>query len=130
MKLDSFRSSPEMTLFSLTAMIDVLFLMIIFLVLGANFESSESVTLPEAHGQPTQESAARLVLRPGGLLFLEGRQISPGRVIATLKDRLPKSVLLLPDRKVQVGRLFRLYNRLESQLGIPVRVGVRPPSPQ
>lgn len=129
MKLDRFRDQEEAPLFPFAAMIDVLFLMIIFLVLGANFDSVQSLTLPSGRGAPERESPVRVELLADGGLLLGGAALSAEEVIARLKRQPPSSVLLLPDRNVSVGRLFGLYERLESELAVPVRVGVQPPSP-
>lgn len=129
MKLDRFRRRAETPGLSLTAMVDVLFLMIIFLVLGANFEQLETVNLPEAHGQA---SAARAVLslelRRDGALLLQGRPLSREAAADTVRQRDPAEVLILPDREARVADLFFWYDLLVQTLKIPVRIGVRPPS--
>ena len=129
MKLDRFRDQEEAPLFPFAAMIDVLFLMIIFLVLGANFDSVQSVTLPSGRGALEREARVRVELLADGGLLLGGAVLSAEELIERLKRQSPSSVLLLPDRNVSVGRLFGLYERLESELAVPVRVGVQPPSP-
>ena len=129
MRLDRFRDPAEAPPFPFAAMIDVLFLMIIFLVLGANFDSVQSVTLPSGKGAPEREAPARVELLADGGLLLGGAALSAEEVIERLKRQPSSSVLLLPDRNVSVGRLFALYGRLEAELAVPVRVGVLPPSP-
>ncbi|MCH9045524.1 MAG: biopolymer transporter ExbD [SAR324 cluster bacterium] len=128
MNLDRFRTGEETPSIPLTALVDVLFLMIIFLVLGANFDPVETVRLPEARGDPsTAASALRLELRADGVLWLEGRALSDSTVIATLEARAPHTVLLLPDARAEVGALFRWYDRIRQALDVPVQVGVQPP---
>lgn len=128
MKLDRFRGQPETPLLPLTAMIDVLFLMIIFLVLGANFDSVVSVELPEARGGAVGENMLRVELPLTGGLMLEGRLLKEGRAVEALRRRAPRSVLLLPHRKLSVERLFHWYDLLGRALDVPVSVGVNPPT--
>ncbi len=129
MKLDRFRTPSEAPLFSLTAMIDVLFLMIICLVMGANFDPVASVTLPESSGGPLAEGTLRIELRADGVLLLAGRPLALQETLELLRRRNPRSVLLLPDRKLDVGSLFRLYDQLGRELDVPISVGVLPPTP-
>lgn len=127
MKLDRFRAQAEAPLLPLTAMIDVLFLMIIFLVLGANFDTVVSVELPEARGGAVGDEVLRVELPATGGLLLEGRLLDAGQAVQALGRRAPKSILLLPHRKLSVEELFRWYDLLGKALEVPVSVGVKPP---
>ncbi len=130
MKLDRFRQETETPALPLTPLVDVLFLMIIFLVLGASFDQVETVRLPEASGSPSQETAVlRLELHPDGRLRHEGRPVPDGEVLGLIRRRAPAAVLLLPDQEARVGPLIRWYDRIGGALGIPVQIGVRPPAP-
>lgn len=133
MNLDRFRRETDSLSVPLTPLIDVLFLMIIFLVLGASFDQVETVRLPEASGQPAGDSSTgqsatlRLELRPDGQLWMDGKPLAAKDVIPTLRERSPSVVLLLPDRQARVGALMRWHDRIRKALGIPVQIGVRPP---
>ncbi len=128
MKLDRFRVEPESPFFSLTAMIDVLFLMIIFLVLGANFDSVASVELPASRGGKAAEGMIRVELPADGGALLDGRPMDERQTVSALRRRSPRAVLLLPDRRLSVDALFRWYDLLGRELGVPVSVGVNPPT--
>ncbi len=130
MKLDRFREAQAAPVFPLTAMIDVLFLMIIFLVLGANFDPVATVNLPEAQGGPTAPGVLRVELDADGRLIHENRRLGTGQALQLLRPLAPRSILLLPDRRLSVEHLFRWYDLLISELGVPVSVGVLPPSAQ
>ena len=130
MKLDRFRDPAETPHFPLTAMIDVLFLMIIFLVMGANFDSTAAVELPEARGGAPMPGMLRVELAQDGALLFQGRRLQPGEALQALRPLAPRSILLLPDRRLSVERLFRWYDLLGGGLGVPVSVGVLPPSAQ
>jgi biopolymer transport protein ExbD len=130
MRFERFRHQEESPTIPLTSMIDVLFLMIIFLVMVANFDAIQGVTLPEAQGTATGDrELVSVVLRADGALLLDGEALPPEETIARLKAHHPRSVLLLPDRRTEVGTLFRWYDRLGRELRVPVQVGVRQPAP-
>ena len=129
MKLERFRQEESGVGLPLSAMIDVLFLMVIFLVLAANFDTIDTVRLPEGRGKPTQaaEGMLRLELRQDGSLVLEGEVLAAERVIPRLKEKNPASVLILRDERGAIAPLFRWVHRLREALDVPVQVGVRPP---
>ena len=129
MNLDRFRREAGAPSVPLTPLIDVLFLMIIFLVLGGSFDTVETVRLPEASGQPATGNAStlRLELRPDGRLWMEGKPLAAEDTISAIRALGPSAVLLLPDRQARVGPLMRWYDRIRKALGIPVQIGVRPP---
>lgn len=130
MKLDRFRRPMGTPTLSLTAMIDVLFLMIMFLVLGANFEQLETVDLPEAHGRsPRGSTVLHLSLRPDGDLLLRKDPLPREGAPAILRAESPAEILILPDRSARVEDLFFWYDLLLQELTVPIRIGVRPPSP-
>jgi biopolymer transport protein ExbD len=109
-------------------LVDVLFLLIIFLVLGARFDQVETLRLPEAHGRPADSAALTLELRADGTLWLDGQPLADPDVLPTLRARAPVRVLLLPDERAPVGPLLRWYDRIQREAQLPVQVGVRPPA--
>lgn len=128
MNLDRFREPAVAPFLPMTALLDVLFLIIAFLVLGADFDRVETVRLPEARGAPqAHDRVLRLELRADGGLWMEGRSLSPEEAISVLRARKPSAVLLLPDERSAVGPLIRWYDRIRREVGVPVTVGVRPP---
>ena len=127
MRLDRFKTSEETPLVPLAAMIDVLFLMIIFLVLGASFDPVVSVSLPHATGGEPAPDVVRVELRMDGQLSLEGKVLPEAETLEILRRTPASTILLLPDGKTPVELLFCWYERLQQELGIPVSVGVRPP---
>jgi biopolymer transport protein ExbD len=122
------REAESAPMVPIMPLVDVLFLLIIFLVLGARFDQVETLRLPEAHGRPTDAAAAlSLELRADGTLWLEGHPLPEPEVLPTLRARAPVRVLLLPDERAPVGPLLRWYDRIQHEAGLPVQVGVRPP---
>lgn len=108
-------------------MIDVMFLMIIFLVLGADFDPVVSVDLPRAGGGEPAQAALRLEIRADGSLMLEGSPLPEETALESLRGLAPRSIMLLPARRLEVDKLFRWYDLLGRGLNVPVSVGVLPP---
>lgn len=130
MKLDRFQDPDEVPFVPIVALVDVLFFVIIFLVLGASFQAVETQDLPRARGQGAASKAALAVeLRADGRLVLDGQPLTAADAVARLKPRAAKGVLLLPDPRADVGSLLRWVDLLQRGLGVPVRVGVEAPEP-
>lgn len=128
MNLSRFREGSEAPAIPLTALIDVLFLLIIFLVLGASFDQIETVRLPEAKGLPLEENRTlQLVLRADGSLWFEQRPVSDADLWVLLQQKAPDAVLILPDEKAPVGALIGWYDRIRRKVKVPVQIGVRSP---
>lgn len=70
------REEPEITL---TPLIDIVFLMLIFFMVSTTFmrESSIDIALPEASEQPTRQATGPMVLsiNARGAFFLDGRAL-------------------------------------------------------
>jgi biopolymer transport protein ExbD len=129
MRLDRFRSADEAPLVPIVALVDVLFFVIIFLVLGASFESVETQNLPRAAGAPAPSAGAVAVeLRADGRLALDGKVLEAEAAAERLRPLAGQGVLLLPDARAEVGSLLRWVDTLQRDLGVPVRVGVVAPS--
>lgn len=127
MRFDRLRREESPPTFPLTALVDVLFLMITFLVLGARFDTVDTVRLPESGaGVPAQQEAGvTVVLRENGDLWLGDAPLAPEQAVSRLRALHPGTVLLLPDERADVGALFRWHDRLRQGLDVPVQVGVR-----
>ena len=131
MRLDRLRESDDSLPIPLTPLVDVLFLLIIFLVLGANFDQVETVRLPQARGEAPADAAAvlRLELRTDGELWHGTTPLSVEALDALVLAQRPARVLLLPDERAPVGPLLRWHDRIGREMGLPVQVGVQPPAP-
>lgn len=130
MKLDRFQDADEAPFIPIVALVDVLFFVIIFLVLGASFQAVETQDLPQARGQGAASGEAVAVeLRADGQLALDGSVLTEQDALTRLKPRAEHGVLVLPDARAEVGSLLRWVDVLQRGLGVPVRVGVRAPEP-
>ena len=70
----------------------------------------------------------RLELTAEGTLVFDGASLAPEQAPRVLRPLAPRSILLLPHRRLSVEGLFRWYDLLATELGVPVAVGVLPPS--
>jgi biopolymer transport protein ExbD len=130
MKLDRFQEADEAPFVPIVALVDVLFFVIIFLVLGASFDTVDTQNLAQARGQGSAAADALSVeLRADGQLALDGRVLAPADAVAQLRPRASHGIVLLPDAHAEVGSLLRWYDLLQRELGVPVRVGAREPEP-
>ena len=84
---------------SLTPMIDVVFLLLIFFMLVARFGVDKviDINLPSALGQSSQyEGAPRLVeIKSGNIVLLNGTQISLDQLSSKLSQLMPSSNALI-----------------------------------
>jgi biopolymer transport protein ExbD len=97
-------SSEELPAINLTSMIDVLFLLIIFFMVGTRFSESEhqiQLTLPKS-SSPTamaaQPAAKVVTMYSDGRIELEGQQLT----VEQLTNALIPAVRNYPDVSVQV----------------------------
>jgi len=97
-------NQEELSTINLTSMIDVLFLLIIFFMVGTRFtedESSIQINLPKVapNGAMMQTPASRtVILSPDGSIRFDGQQVTVGQ----LKTLLVQSIRNYPDTTVHV----------------------------
>ena len=105
----------------LTPLIDVVFLLIVFLILTTNFQQpSLTLDLPSGTSDENadREDAVLIELDARGHLALDGVGISQADLISGLQDRLASSseavVRLLADQDVAYGDLLPLIDLIRS----------------
>lgn len=101
MRLSSHRSSGGRALISLTPLIDVVFILLVFFMLASNLTRWTTVDLETAAGRsaaPSTEAAVVLSLRDDGTLEWGGAAIDP----ETLESRLAEVAATDAERRVVV----------------------------
>ena len=67
-------------------MINVIFLLILFFIVAANFDVHLQVTPPKSDAANTlPASAPQLVVKPDGGMFMNGNEVKPGKLAEALK---------------------------------------------
>jgi len=124
MKFNSARHTPEAS-FDLTAMIDVILLLIIFFMLTAQFTTSHRVPidLPQEKGESGDESAKASVaidMDRTGALKLNGQAVEVDRLVQLITADLKRhsggemDVVIRADRSCASAHLNRLANALSA----------------
>lgn len=102
---------------SLTPMIDVVFLLLVFFMLAARFGQDLSLPMATGGGTADYDGPPRLVAITAGGLSLNGRPMALDALPAAL-DRLMKTaadvVILRPAEGVALGRLVAVSDRLRA----------------
>ncbi|PID37608.1 MAG: hypothetical protein CSB49_08790 [Proteobacteria bacterium] len=103
----------EKVAINLSALIDIAFILVIFVVLAASFQRIKSidVALPRADAEsPTDPKSLVVQVPPQGVIRIAGRAVAPERVksaLASLRKRYA-SVLIVADRQASVERAIRV----------------------
>ena len=105
--LDFTRRAPTQPRVNLSALIDVAFILIIFIVLTATYREDRDmdVSLPQTSRVPQNEAKGlNVVVRADGQVEIEGQVYARDAVFATLKGLTSRyeSVVLLADRAAAV----------------------------
>ena len=103
---------------SLTPLIDIVFLLLVFFLLTAHFVKDESldITLPEAESALPlgDEEALEIVLDKSGQILLHDRHVAPNELTETLRRTLQgrgnKQVLLRGDHAAQLGLTVKVMD--------------------
>lgn len=121
---------PEAT-FDLTAMIDVVLLLIIFFMLTAQFAQSQArpMDLPKERGEATETASPLAIMidldREGGLTVLSGEKVTPQQIVSMVRAAQSKEKKgQQPEIIIRADRLApsRHVNQLA---GVLARGGVR-----
>lgn len=106
-QLDFTRTQPVRPRVNLSALIDVAFILVIFIVLTATYREDRDmdVSLPQTSRVPQHEAQGlTVVVRADGQVEIDGQAYAREAVFATLKSLSSKheSVVLLADRQAAV----------------------------
>jgi len=105
---------------NLTSLMDVLFLLIMFLVLIGNFEERVRIplNLPEASSEGNaqgRDRALSIAITRAGEVSVEGQAIALDDFSRTLERLKPEKVLLHVDREAQFGVVFATLELLREK---------------
>ncbi len=129
------RSTPETESINLTPMIDVVFLLVIFFMVGSKFDNGEDSVQVNVPGSGDMRSMARLPdqriveVTSGGTLTLDGQPVSPTQLTSTLRaqhDSYPAlKVAVRVDDSIPYGQLAEVLQAVRAsgvdQMGLPTK---------
>ncbi len=98
----------------LTALIDIVFLLLIYFLLTTNFLTEEglNVHLPKAKtAAPQQEEPLNVYVKKSGQFFFKGRPVSAAQLLQDLRQELSKApnrvVMIKADREVTLDKAVK-----------------------
>ena len=117
---------------NLSALIDIAFILVIFIVLGATFQRVRGVEvdLPSADAKTNPESEALVVTVPRtGPFKFEDREVPEAEVAAALQQarKTHTSVLLLADKEAAVQRALKVLADAQNAGFETVSIAAEPP---
>ena len=113
-------SHKKRTHINITALVDILFLLIIFFAVSTQFTNQRSigVDLPQSKTGSTVSTLRKLmiVMKEGELVLINGRPVLWEMVMQTIKegefDKTQKGILNI-DKKISHGKVIRLLDILK-----------------
>lgn len=117
----TYHAAEEHSEVDLTPMLDVVFIMLIFFIVTANFvkEPGLEVSRPEAETAQQQEDAGILVaIGPAGDVYMDGRRIDVRQVKANVlrlrTERPDAAVVIRADRKATADIITAVMDGIRS----------------
>ena len=102
---------------NLTPMLDVVFIMLIFFIVTANFikEPGLEINRPDSNTSEVQENAAILIaVGPTGEIWMDGRRVDArqvkANVVKLLADNPQGSVVIQADEKAQADTIITVMD--------------------
>ncbi|MCA9551868.1 MAG: biopolymer transporter ExbD [Myxococcales bacterium] len=124
------REAPQV---NLTALIDVVFILVIFVVLAASFTRLRSleVELPAAEAsEPAPQAELTVQIPAAGPLLVAGRATELEGLAVALREaggRPERPVLILVDAHAEAGRAVAVLGALRAAGYLAVSIAARPP---
>ena len=113
---------------NMTPMLDVVFIMLIFFIVTANFikEPGLEINRPESDTSETQENAAILIaIGASGEIWMDGRRIDArqvkANVVKLLADNPQGSVVIQADEKAMADTIIKVMDLSLIHISEPTR---------
>lgn len=132
MQFESFRR--EQPQINLSALIDIVFILLIFVVLAANFDRVRemNVVLPTAENteRPTPDALV-LTLAVDGPILLDGQEVSEAQLPAALREQSERFdiLVLVSDGRVELERAVKIFDEASAAGFESVSIATRQESP-
>lgn len=123
------RATPNI---SLAALVDVVFILVIFIVLGANFHRIQTldVSIPVAESLGQADTRSLVITIPeSGQLDILGEKIDPDNLKSELRAKVAdfESVLLVADQSTPVQRVIRILSDAQMAGFVSVSIATQEP---
>ncbi|SER58895.1 biopolymer transport protein ExbD [Nitrosomonas sp. Nm51] len=117
---------------NLAALVDVVFILVIFIVLGANFHRIQTldVSIPVAESTGQADSRSLVITIPAsGQLDLLGKKIDPENLKSALRAKVAdfESVLLVADQSAPVQRVVQILSDAQVAGFVSVSIATQEP---
>lgn len=117
---------------SLAALVDVVFILVIFIVLGANFHRIQTldVSIPVAESLGQADTRSLVITIPeSGQLDILGEKIDPDNLKSELRAKVAdfESVLLVADQSTPVQRVVRILSDAQMAGFVSVSIATQEP---
>lgn len=132
MQFESFRrEQPEI---NLSALIDIVFILLIFIVLAANFDRVQElgVILPTAeNAESPSTDALVLTLTVDGQILLDGKEVSELELPQAMREQSEKFdvLVLVSDGRVELERAVKIFDQAAAAGFESVSIATRQESP-
>jgi biopolymer transport protein ExbD len=123
------RTAPNI---NLAALVDVVFILVIFIVLGANFHRIQTldVSIPVAESSGQADTSSLVITIPAsGQLDLLGKKIDLGDIKNELRTKVAdfESVLLIADQSAPVQRVVQILSDTQMAGFVSVSIATQEP---
>lgn len=123
------RATPNI---NLAALVDVVFILVIFIVLGANFHRIQTldVSIPVAESSGEVNTRSLVITIPAsGQIDLQGKKIDPVDLKNELRTKITgfESVLLLADQSAPVQRVVKILSDVQMVGFVSVSIATQEP---
>lgn len=114
----------------ITALVDVLFILIVFVTLAARFDRPQAleVDLPAASAAPAPPGAAQVVIGADGALSIDGRPVADAELenrLRALRDRSP-TLTIAADAAAAIERATLVLERAAAAGFADVAIATEP----
>lgn len=120
----------------LTALIDIVFLLLIYFLLTTNFMAEDGirVQLPQATSQPpAEEEELTVVVDSDGTVFLGSRSVALNELLDALKNRLETApetgIVVKADRTLVLDRVVQVMDVIRAAGASRLRLATERPRP-
>ncbi len=118
---------------NLTALIDIVFILVIFVVLGANFHHIETldVSVPSVESSTGKINPDSLIITipVSGPIVIQNEKVEPDKIKTVLQSLRPRfnSILLMADQSASIQRAVKILSEAQAAGFSSVSVATQKP---